>query len=79
MRDKGFAEKLGDLLDKMEVPPSRADRRQACINLFRVSPFIATNLLDGYVPRDMAIKERIASNLGVEYRALFRDKKNNVN
>lgn len=69
--NKTFSNRLNQELDKMELPKPHQERIEAFSKLIKVPHFKAESILNGHVPGDVFIQEKIANELEVEFKWLL--------
>lgn len=71
MSNKQFSERLHQELDKMDVPKHYDERVEAFAKLVKVPRFQAETILNGQIPTDDDLINRIALELEVDRDWLF--------
>lgn len=75
MVNKVFAERFNQELDKMEVPQPNDERIEAVAKLLKVPRFKAEAILNGHVPVEESLHEKIANELEVTFDWLLGESK----
>ncbi len=71
MINKQFSDRLGQELDKMDVPQHYDERVEAFAKLVKIPRFQAETILNGKIPTDNDLMNRIALELEVDRNWLF--------
>ena len=75
MVNKLFAERLHQELDKMDVPQPNDERIEVFAKLLKVPRFKAEAILNGHVPVEEPLREKIAEELEVNFAWLMGETK----
>jgi hypothetical protein len=67
MYSKQFSERLNQELDKMEVPKAMDERVDAFSKLIHIPRFKAETILNGHVPPEADILDKIIQELEVDH------------
>ena len=71
MVNKLFAERLHQELDKIDVPQPNDERIEAFAKLLKVPRFKAEAILNGHVPVEEALREKLAEELEIDFAWLM--------
>lgn len=66
MSNKQFSDRLNQELDKMEVPKPLDERIEAFSKLLNIPRFKAEAMINGHVPSEPAILEKVMKELEVD-------------